>query len=566
MKKLLLLVAFSLLVVISLLLSCVSAENNFDILIINGKIVNGTGNPWIYGDIGITGDTIVAIGDLSGSTAAKTIDARGLVVSPGFIDIHTHCDNFFGNPDTNANLNYLIQGTTTVVTGNCGSGTYKIAETKAKCEEQGIGTNVIMYVGSGTVRREVIKEEQSRPVTPEELEEMKSIIRQAMKEGAWGMSAGVEYYDRCATIEELIELTKVVGEFGGIYDPHIREESLSLVEAIEESIRIGEATGVRVNTAHFKATGKKAWGLLKEATGVINEARARGVYITVDMYPYNKTTVGTLISKAIRVPKDMQPLAELSNKMRNRNLTDTEREELREQYLGELVKALSDESKRKQIKETSLVGYPGDPSPVAMWRWDNYTIVSSKKNTELVGKIISDIADEQKRDPFEIVADLIIDERDDVYASSGAMSHDDMKYAMKQDWLMFSSDGSAAPLIKSGDKPRPGHPRAFGSQTRVLRKWVREEKVLTLENAIRKMTSLAAHTLQIKDRGLLLKGYKADIVIFDSETVRDNATYMDSHQYSTGVEYVIINGEISVENSKYNGGLKGKVLLLTENK
>jgi N-acyl-D-amino-acid deacylase len=566
MTKRLLLVFGFLLIVASLLLSCNRSDVDFDILITKGRIVNGTGNPWIYGDIGIVGDTIVAIGDLSEKTAAKTIDARGLVVSPGFIDLHTHCDNMFGNPDRNANLNFLIQGTTTVATGNCGSGTFKIAEAKAECEKQGIGTNVVMYVGSGTVRRAVIKEALPRPVTAEELEEMKSIIRQAMREGAWGMSAGVEYYDRLASTEELIELVKVVGEFGGIYDPHIREESLSLVEAIEESIRIGEETGVRVNTAHFKATGKKAWGLLKEATRVINDARARGVYITVDMYPYNKTTTGTLISKAIRVPKDMQPLAGLSEKMRDRNLGDAEREELREQYLDELVKALSDKLKREQIKKTSLVGYPNNPSAVALWRWDNFTIMAAKKNTDLIGKIVSDIAEEQKREPFEIVADLIIEERDDIYASSGAMSVDDMKYAMKQDWLMFSSDGAAAPITKKGDKPRPGHPRAFGSQARVLRKWWREENVLTLENAIRKMSSLPAHTLQIKDRGLLFRGYKADVVIFDPDTIRDNATYADTRQYSTGVEYVIINGEISVENGEYNGALKGRVLLLTENK
>jgi N-acyl-D-aspartate/D-glutamate deacylase len=192
-------------------------------------------------------------------------------------------------------------------------------------------------------------------------------------------------------------------------------------------------------------------------------------------------------------------------------------------------------------------------------------VTIAEKNAHLVGKILSDIAKEQNREPFDVAADLVIDEPD-LYVACGVMSEDDMKYAMKQDWLMFSSDGDAVPILKETDVPRIGHPRAFGSQARVLRKYVREEKLLTLENAIKKMTSLPASFLQIKDRGLLMKGYKADIVIFDPETVRDNGTNSDSRQYSTGTEYVIVNGKISIENGKYNGALSGKLLLLTENK
>jgi len=552
-----------------------SGTGKFDILVKNGKIVDGTGNPWFLGDIGITGDTIVAIGDLSGKTAAKTIDAKGLVVSPGFIDMHTHCDSALTNPDVKANLNYLIQGTTTVVVGNCGGGTFKIAETKAKSEKQGIGTNLVMQVGHGTIRREVM-EVEPRESTPEELEKMKAILRQAMKEGAWGMSTGLEYIPgRFSSREEVIELVKVVAEFGGIYNSHQRDEVACVPEATKETVRIGKETGVHVNVSHLKVSGKKNWGMMKEVVRVFNDARARGIYITADMYPYEFAAPSTLISQ-LRVPDDMEPLAEIRAKSRDRDLPDEEREKWREQYVDEMLKALSDKSKRQQIKKLSIVGVPHNwsflrkgfphyPAPFGTWAVDNYTILVSKKNPHLIGKNISDLAKQQGKNFFDIVVDLIIEEPD-VFSSTMSMSEDEMKYAMKQDWLMFSSDGGASPIVKKTDKPRLGHPRGFSSQARVLRKYVREEKVLTLENAIKKMTSLPAHALRMKDRGLLVRGYKADIVIFNPETIRDNATYANSRQYITGTEYVIVNGKISIENGAYNDALNGKLLLLTENK
>ena len=545
---------------------CKMVPGRFDILIKNGKIVDGTGNPWFYGDVGITGDTIVAIGDLSGKTASKTIDAKGLVVSPGFIDMHTHCDYALGNPLSNANLNYLIQGVTTVVTGNCGgSVSLKVAETKKKWEEQGIGTNDVFLVGHGTIRRSVMGVEP-REATSEEIEKMKAILRQSMEEGAWGMSTGLEYIPgRYANTEEVIALTKVVGEFGGIYTSHMRDESARIIEAIKETIRIGEETGVPVNIAHFKVCGKDIWGLMKEAVKVVNDARARGINITADQYPYVQSAPIGPIMSIPNVPEDMEPLAGIRKKMRDRDLPDVEREKLRDEYVDELKKVLSDKSKLEQIKKMTLEGLPHDPSAIAMWGWHNYTILVAEKNTHLMGKNISDLAWEQKRDAFDIIVDLILDEPDMLY-SGGSMSEDDLQYALNQDWVMVSSDGSALPIIKEEEKPRRGHPRTYGSQAKILRKYVREEKLLTLENAIRKMNSLPASFLQMKDRGMLLRGYKADIVIFDPEAIRDDATYTDSRQYSTGIEHVIIDGKISIENGEYNDALNGKVLLLTENK
>ncbi len=544
----------------------------YDILILNGKIIDGSGDSSFQGDIAINGDTIVAVGDLSEKSAHKKIDAAGLVVAPGFIDMHTHCDGGLGQVNSHVNLNYLIQGVTTVVTGNCGDGTFKVAEIKEKWEKQGIGTNAVHLVGFGTIRQTVMGREPREP-TPKELKKIKEIVRQAMKEGAWGMSTGLEYIPgRYATTEEIIEVAKVVGEYGGLYASHQRNEFDRVPEATRETIRIAEEAGVRANVSHLKVCRKNYWGEMEEVVKLINEARTRGTNIVADMYPYHYAGGGPIIPIArntgwapFHLPIDMEPFAELREKMRDRNLADLEMKKLRRQYIEELAKALTDKSKREQIRKSVLEGEPHKPSSVALAGWDSYLVTVAKKNTHLIGKILSDIAKEQKRDPFDLAADLVIDEPD-LYVACGVMSEDDMKYAIKQDWLMFSSDGDAAPIIKEADKPRIGHPRAFGSQARVLRKYVREDKVLTLESAIRKMTSLPASFLQIKDRGLLVKGYKADIVIFDPDTIRDNSTPSDTRQYSTGTKYVIVNGNISIENGEYNGALNGKLLLLTENK
>ncbi len=269
--------------------------------------------------------------------------------------------------------------------------------------------------------------------------------------------------------------------------------------------------------------------------------------------------------KEVMVVEARKALSEEIEEMKDENLSNVEMEELKKMYIAELAKALSDKSKRKQIKKSVLEGTPHDPSPLAISGWDSYGIVAAKKNTHLIGKILSDLAAEQNRDAFDIVADLVIDEPD-IYTSCGVLSENEVRDVMKYDWLMFCSDGYALPIVKKTDSPATAHPRAFGSQTRVLRKYVREETVLTLENAIRKMTSLPANLLRMKDRGLLKKGYKADVAIFNPETIRDNATFDDARQYGTGTEYVIVNGKISIENGKYIGALNGKLLLSTENK
>ena len=290
---------------------------DFDILIRNGTIVDGTGNPRFQADVGILDDTVVEISNLAGKTAVHTFDAEGLIVSPGFIDTHTHCDRNLGRPDSNANLNYLSQGVTTVVTGNCGSGTFEIAKTKAKWEEQGIGTNAVHLVGFGDVRRAVLETEPRQP-EPQELEKMRSILLAAMKEGAWGISTGLEYVpDRYSTTEEIIEVTKVVAEFGGVYASHQRNEFDRVPEATRETIRVAEETGVPAIISHLKACRKNAWGVIEEVVAVINGARARNVNIVADIYPYHFAGGGPIIPirrnsgwSPFHLPPDMEPFAE----------------------------------------------------------------------------------------------------------------------------------------------------------------------------------------------------------------------------------------------------------------
>jgi len=566
-KRLIPIVFCFFLMAIFLLSSCrvtTPDEGDFDILITDGKIVDGTGQHMFYGDIGIKGDIIAEIGNLEGKKAAKIIDAKGMVVSPGFIDIHTHCEDGLSDPDAKANLNYLIQGTTTVVTGNCSYGTFEVAKTKELWEKQGIGTNAIHLVGLGDVRKAVLGVDPREPIQ-EEIEKMQAMVRKAMEEGAWGVSAGLEYIpNRYASTEEVIALTKIAAEYGGVYSSHQRDECSRVPEATKETIRIAEETGIRVNVAHYKVCGKSNWGMMKEAVAVINEARVRGIQITADMYPYDKAATGYLRSVFL-IPKDMEPMAGLQKKMRDKSLPEEERQKQREQYNDEVIKALKDNEKRAQIKTLTETGYPHDPGPIVLWGWDSIAVMVADKNSHLIGKIISDLAQEQDRDAFDIAADIVIDDPD-AYQSGGVMSEEEMKYAIKQDWLMFSSDGVASPIVTEEDRPRNGHPRSFGSQARVLQRYVREEKVLTLEEGIKKMTSLPASFLQLMDRGILKKGYIADIAIFDPDAIRENATYADARQYSTGTEYVIVNGKIGIENGKYTGGLHGKLLLLTENK
>jgi N-acyl-D-amino-acid deacylase len=536
-----------LLLFVSSTLSFNLAGEDFDILIKNGKIVDGTGNPWFYNDIGIIGDKIVEIGNLTEKQAAKVINAEGLIVSPGFIDVHTHCGGALSNSKYNSLINYVTQGVTTVVVGNCGTGSPNIAEAKEQGEKLGIGINIAPLVGFGAIRSKVLGEE-NRPASLEELREMKALLRQAMEEGAWGMSIGLQYIpDRYASTEEIIEITDAIGEFDGIFTSHQRDEGERLIEAVQETIQIGQSTGVRINISHLKAAGKSSWGLMQKTVDLINDARTRGIEITADMYAYNKG--GTVaLGYIFNYPEDL--LSEIWQKYKDRNA-------YYENFEDEIKKALGNKINRDRIRKRTVNGDPEEMNYVDMLGWHNFTIVNAKQNKSLIGKILSDLAEEQQRDAFDIAADLYIQEGANIKISLAAMNEQDMKLAMKQDWLMISSDGNSITGYLRG----AAHPRNYGSFPRVFRKYVREDKILTLEQAVRKMTSLPAQFLRFKDRGLLVPGHKADIVIFVQDEIRDNATYINPFQFSTGIEYVLINGKTSIDNGEYNKSLNGKVLL-----
>ena len=533
---------------------------NFDLLIDNGRIIDGTGNPWYAADIGIIGDTIVEIGDLSGRRAARTIDAAGKVVSPGFIDIHTHIDRGFDQPGTAAILNYLYQGVTTVRPGSDGGASHRVSETKARWEANGMGINAVHLVGFNTVRREVMRYDFLRPARVDEIEQMRTLVRQAMREGSWGISAGLEYegLHLHASTEELIETTKPVGEFEGVYISHMRDEGIRLLESIHEIVRISEGARVPVNVTHMKAAGRLQWGLMSEAVELIQAERNRGVPITADQYPWDQSAPFGHITDLVDVPNDMEELAELRARSRDRGRSYEERSLARARYVPALQEALRDDSKRELMRASTYEEREADWSAVAKWGWQDFRIKHTERHPELLEKNLLDLENKQGRDGFDIVVELVLDEPDILFAG-GSMSPDDLRHAMAQPWVMISSDG-AGPFEPAGYAV-PSHPRSFASQAVVLRQYVRDEGVLTLVDAIRKMTSLPAQFLGMRDRGLIAEGFKADLTVFDPVRVEDRATWADAHRYATGIDYVIVNGGVSIDAGKFNGARHGRLLL-----
>ena len=532
----------------------------FDLLIENGRLIDGTGNPWFAADVGIVGDTIAAIGDLSGRRAGRSIDAAGRVVSPGFIDIHTHVSSAFDQPETASVLNYLYQGVTTVRPGSDGGASHRVSETKARWEANGMGMNAVHMVGFNTVRREVMGFDFLRPARGDEIEQMRALVRQAMREGSWGISAGLEYegLHLHASTEELIEVTSPVAEFEGMYVSHMRDEGIHLLDSIREIVRISEEASVPVNVTHMKAAGRLQWGLMREAVALIQGARDRGVRITADQYPWDQSAPFGYITDLVDVPNDMEELAEMRDRSRDRRLSYAQRTEARARFVPALQEALGDAEQRERMRASTYEEREADWSPVAKWGWQDFRIKHTTEHPELLEKNLLDLEREQGRDGFDIAVELVLAEPDMLYAG-GSMSPDDLRHAMSQPWVMISSDG-AGPLAP-GDHAVPSHPRSFASQAVALRQYVRDEGLLTLVDAIRKMTSLPAQLLGMRDRGLIVEGFKADVVVFDPAGVEDRATWSDAHRYATGIDYVIVNGEVSIEDGQFNGERHGRLLL-----
>lgn len=493
-----------------------------DLLIRGGKVVDGSGGAPKKADVGIRGDRIVFIGKSSKKniSAARTLDASEMIVAPGFIDPHTHALEDLFDSKLSANENYLMQGVTTVITGNDGDGPLNVAETLGKWTRQGIGTNAGLLVGHGSVRRSVMGNNDVQP-SNEQLERMKAVTGQAISEGAFGISTGLFYAPGSfAATEEIIEIAKIVAENGGIYDTHMRDEgsySIGLLGSIEETIRIAREAKIPVHISHIKALGTDVWGQSKQAVRLIKKARAGKLKVTANQYPY--TASGTNLTAAL-VPRwaEAGGAARLLERIADQNLR------------ARLVAEMEANLKRRNGAEAILI--------------------TRSRDRQLIGKTLGGLAAERKKTPVETALEII--------ANGGAgiasfnMSDKDIENFMKQSFVMTGSDGSG------------GHPRKYGTFPRKLRQYVFTKKMISLPFAIRAGTSLTAETFGITERGLLRVGYFADIIVFDPKVIADRATYEQPEKLAVGMKYVLVNGEIAVAEGSFTGKLAGRALRKSE--
>ncbi len=492
-----------------------------DLLLEGGQVVDGSGSAPRAEDVGIRGDRIAFLGNASKekATAERTLDVHGLIVCPGFIDPHTHTIGDLSNPKLNGNVNYLMQGVTTIVTGNDGGGSPHVAKILDQWQRQGIGTNALLLVGHGAVRAEVLGNGDVQ-ATPEQLEKMKALVRSAMQEGAFGMSTGLFYVPGSfAKTEEVIELSKVVAAMGGYYDSHMRDEdsySIGLLGSIAETIRIGREAKIPVHISHIKALGPEVWGKSVPAVQMIEKARAEGVDVTADQYPY--TASGTSLVASLLPPWAQEGKA---NEILAR-LDDAA-------LLPRLLTEIEENLKRRGGADSLLFTSGAAP--------------------ELLGKRLSEVAKEKNLSPVEAALAIMRERKlEGLDVASFNMNEDDVVRFMKQPWVMTGSDGSH------------GHPRMFGTFPRKLHVYVYEKKVITLPVMIHTSSDLTARTIGIPERGLLRTGYFADVIAFDPATVVDKSTYEHPNELPVGMKYVIVNGKLAVEDGKYNGTLAGRPL------
>lgn len=515
-----------LLLAVTLVSAPAGAQQSFDILIRNGRIVDGSGNPWYVADVGIRGGRIAAMGRLEGATAARVIDAAGRIVAPGFIDVHTHGEEAIQRmPDA---VNFVRDGVTAIVLGNCGGSVTDLAEYFAGLRATGVSLNVAMLIGHNSVRRAVMGTEQRDP-TPDEMARMEQMVERAMREGAVGFSTGLVYIPGTySKTDEVLALARVAAQHGGVYASHIRDEGSRLFAAIEEALDIGRRAGLPVQISHFKVANRTMWGQSTRSIQMVLAARAAGLDVTVDQYPYtaSSTNLGVLLPS--------WALAGGQNEIRRR---------------------LADPATRKRIAEEMTEhirnrnGFDRlDYARVARCEWDH----------SLEGKSIAEINRERGRAATfanEIATVLELMEKGGASMVYHAMSEEDVERILQFPYAMVASDGRVAEFGEGMP-----HPRYYGTNARVLARYVREKGVIRLEEAIRKMTSLPAQRFGFTERGLLRPGMWADVVVFDPGKVTDRATFEQPHAYSEGFDYVLVNGVIVVENDRHTGARPGQIL------
>lgn len=494
-------------------------EIQADVVIRGATLHDGSGKPGVVGDLAIKGERIVAVGSFKTAGKPRVIEGKGLVVAPGFIDLHTHSDNALMQPSTRANYNYLTQGVTTAVTGNCGSGPVDVAAYFKTLETNKIGSNVIHQVPHNSLRAQVMGNANRQP-TADELKKMEALVDQGMKAGAWGLSTGLIYNPGTyAKTDELIVLAKVAARHGGFYASHMRDEGLGLLSAIEELLTIGREAKLPVHISHMKCSGQKAWGKAADAIGLVNQARAKGQEVTADQYPY--TASSTSLSATIVPPQFREGTAK--------------------DFLARLDDAEQGPKLRAAI-EQRLDGRAG-----------MIKIAAYGKKPAWQGKDIEKIAGEEKRKPIEVALEILHNGGAQIVNFN--MSDEDMRLIMKQPFVATASDGSA--MVPGSTVP---HPRAYGTFPRKIGRFALVEGVISLEQAIRSASGLPADILKLPERGYLKTGYVADVVVFDPDKFRDVGTYDKPHQYSTGVKYLFVNGQLAIDDGKSTGVLAGKVL------
>lgn len=536
-------ICFSIIPIGLLLITACSQEPEYDVIIQNALILDGSGNPPYTGDLAINNDTIALIGQIEKLSAKQIIDAKGLAVSPGFINMLSWANVSLLHDGRSKSD--LFQGVTLEVMGEgtsmgplndkmkadmlAGQQDIKYAipwtslgEYLTHLEEKGVATNVASFVGNGTLRRHVIGVE-NRKATQEEMEQMKELTAKAMQQGAIGLSSSLLYApSSSADTQELIELAKIAAEYNGMYISHIRDEGDELLASIEELITISKEANVRGQIYHLKASGERNWGKMDEAIAKIEKARSEGLAITADMYNYPASSTGL----HVQLP-----------------------EWIRTDGVEIMIEKLKIETNRKRILQEMTFSTP--PERILFVGFKN------KELRKYTGKYLSDISDELGKSPKEALIDLIIEDDSRIQVVYFSMSEENMAKKIRQPWMSFCSDaGSYSPegLFLNTST----HPRAYGSFARLFAKYVREDRIISLEEAIRKLTSLPANTMKIKKRGMLKPGFYADIVIFDPNTIKDMATFENPHQLATGVMHVWVNGSQVIKDGEHTGALPGQ--------
>lgn len=537
-----------------------SQAETYDILIINARIMDGSGNPWFHGDVAIREDQIVKIGTITSRNADKVIDASGKIVCPGFIDIHSHADDTGGryniradDPMLRAAHNMVMQGVTTLMVNHDGRSPASIADQKAQMEAGGIGPNVALLVGHNSIRGRAMGDDYQRLATPEEINRMKAMIREGMEEGAFGLSAGLEYTPgRWSNTQEVIDLVSTVKPYGGIYIVHERysgsdpmwympsqdrQSPGNAIDNITEVIKVAETTGVPSCATHIKVKGADIWGASTAIVNLVNRARARGVEIWADQYPYN--TSGT-DGNTVLLPRWALDL----------DLAQDAQKELTYTAALEVVLSKPELKEKLEVDILREIERRGGPENIVVFEYPTESYI---------GKSIAEIADEKGLSLVEVAIHLQM-EGDPNQRGGGrlrgfSMSEQDIEIFARQPWVITASDAGLGVAF------RPVHARFYGTFPRKIAWYARERGIITMEHAVRSATSLPAQFMGLKDRGLLREGYKADLTIFDPDRIQDKATFFEPHQYPEGIQTVIVNGTLLVEDGKLREQtLPGKIL------